>query len=203
MPHALKGFQKYKGRLHPELKPKFQELKFSQKPKTLFITCADSRILPNHITQTGPGDLFTVRNAGNTINAKDALTGPCANIASVEYGISILKIEEIVICGHAQCGAIDAALNQVPNVNTELGRYLTQFEHLKEAQRRGEITDLKSATIYNVKKQIENLLTYDFIVKRIESHELVISGWYYDFAQGEVEIVESIGELQGELVDAV
>ena len=203
MPHALKGFQKYQGNMHSELKSKFQELKFSQKPKTLFITCADSRILPNHITQTGPGDLFTVRNAGNTINAKDALTGPCANIASVEYGISILKIQEIVICGHAQCGAIDAALNQTPNLNTELGKYLTLFEYLKVAQRKGKITDLKSAIIFNIKKQIDNLMTYDFIIKKIESHKLIISGWYYDFAQGEIEIVKTIGELQEEVGNAI
>lgn len=197
--YALKGFSAFKDQTYPELASKYKELKLTQKPKTLFITCSDSRILPNHITNTGPGDLFCIRNAGNFIASKEELTGPDSNVATIEYGVNILAVKEIVVCGHARCGAVDAGINQDVDTNTELGKYLTQFKDIKSLFKQGEISDLKEAIVVNVKKQIRNLMSYDFIAEKVNKGELLLSGWYYDFEVGDVEVVHSEGKLNGEI----
>ena len=108
MKHIIKGvldFQKY---AFPERQALFNSLADTQNPEVLFITCSDSRIDPNLVTQTHPGDLFICRNAGNVVPPHSTSTGSMT--ASIEYAVAVLGVKHIIICGHTNCGAMKGAL---------------------------------------------------------------------------------------------
>jgi carbonic anhydrase len=165
-----------------------------QKPIALFITCSDSRVNPNLITQTEPGDLFLVRNAGNIVPPYGA---PGGEAATIEYSLEVLGIRDIVICGHSQCGAIQAlvaadALSGLPAVSA--------WCHHAEATRRivrhkycdltlPELTAI--AAQENVLVQINHLSTHPCVAARLAGGELRVFGWYYDIAAGQVLQYES------------
>ncbi len=169
----------------------FQGLKEGQKPHTFYVGCSDSRVVPNLITKTLPGELFVVRNIANVVPPADRNEGTLKCTASIlEYAVKYLEVKNIVICGHSNCGGLKALfypkekLEKLPMVN----RWLDLIKDLKEkvddiediALREWEIEQL------NVVRQIENLLTYDFVKERFESGELKIYGWYYIIESGEV-----------------
>lgn len=195
--YALKGLHAFKCQTYPKFADKFKKLKFSQSPKTLFITCSDSRILPHHLTNTGPGELFCIRNAGNFIQHQDKLISANSDVATVQYAVEILEVKEIVVCGHARCGAVDAGIKEGLNLQGELAKYLEQFSELKDRYQNGDISDLKGAVIANVVQQMENLMSHDFIQKKIVSQKLALSGWYYEFETGEVEVIAQNDPLKG------
>ena len=160
-----------------------------QKPIALFITCADSRVHPNLITQTEPGDLFLLRNAGNLVPPHGAGGGEAATI---EYSVEVLGIRDIVICGHSQCGAIKALLE-----GTQLSHlpYVRDWCHHAEAARRivgqkhGDLPPAELAAVAtqaNVLVQITHLKTHPCVAARLASRELRVHGWYYDIGTGEV-----------------
>ena len=109
MEKLLKGLKKFQDEVYPEHKDRFEALAQSQDPDVLFITCSDSRIDPNLITQSEPGELFICRNAGNIVPPHSHETGGMT--ASIEYAVSVLKVRHIIICGHSSCGAMKAAMN--------------------------------------------------------------------------------------------
>jgi carbonic anhydrase len=160
-----------------------------QKPIALFITCADSRIHPNLITQTEPGDLFLIRNAGNIVPPHGAGGGEAATI---EYSIEVLGIRNIVICGHSQCGAIQAMLDggnmaHLPYVkdwcrHAEATRRIVEQKH--GSLGRAELA--VAAAKENVLVQMNHLDTHPSVAARLAMGELRIHGWYYDIGAGEV-----------------
>jgi len=160
-----------------------------QKPIALFITCSDSRVHPNLITQTDPGDLFLLRNAGNLVPPHGAGGGEAATI---EYSVEVLGIRDIVICGHSQCGAIKALLD---------GALVSHLPYVRDWCRHAEAAkrivvqkhrDLPPAelaavaTQANVLVQINHLNTHPCVAARLSSQELRVHGWYYDIGTGEV-----------------
>jgi carbonic anhydrase len=160
-----------------------------QKPIALFITCADSRVHPNLITQTEPGDLFLLRNAGNLVPPHGAGGGEAATI---EYSVEVLGIRDIVICGHSQCGAIKALLE-----GTQLSHlpYVKDWCHHAEAakrivqQKRLDLPPAELAAVAtqaNVLVQIAHINTHPCVAARLASKELRVHGWYYDIGTGEV-----------------
>ena len=108
MKKLLQGIEQFRDRVYPKYKVAFKSLEHSQKPLALFITCADSRVDPSLLMQTDPGDLFICRNAGNLV---PPYMEDGAVEATVEYAVDGLKIRDIVVCGHSDCGAMKAALN--------------------------------------------------------------------------------------------
>lgn len=168
----------------------FERLAGGQEPTALFFTCSDSRVNPNLVTQTEPGDIFVVRNAGNIIPPAPEMGG---EIATIEFAVNSLKIRDIIICGHSDCGAMKGVLNPAA-----LGNDLKALKAwLGHARHTGEImktryTHLKgkallSATVgENVLVQVENLKTHPFIQKALDAGELSIHGWVYKFETGEV-----------------
>lgn len=191
--NAIFSDQYYK--LHQK---KFLDLaKNGQHPKTLYIGCSDSRVLPNLITQSGPGDLFVVRNIGNFVAPFSPDDDFHATASAIEYAISILKVENIIVCGHTHCGAIEAlfdkeSLNDPELIHTK--KWLT----LGDAPRAQALLALgtKASTSalcrltekLSVISQIDNLLTYPSVKKRVENGELLIHGWMYDITTLEVLI---------------
>ncbi len=173
----------------------FQELaEKGQAPKTLFISCSDSRVVPNLITYTKPGDLFVTRNIGNFIPPYDPEMPNCATAAVIEYALVHLKVETIIICGHSHCGACEALYHEIPDNDEEhnLRRWMRHGEEAKEQALAlmgdGDKEDLLRATEkFNVIDQLTHLLTYPAVKKRVHNHELHVMGWYYHVESGDLE----------------
>jgi carbonic anhydrase len=170
-----------------------------QHPETLFITCSDSRVVPNLITSTEPGELFIVRNVGNIV---PDVTLPGGTAAAIEYAVEYLCVENVIICGHTDCGAIEAALKpemleRMPLVK----KWLAQTERLRAivAERYGHLEGPEKfvATVEeNVLVQLENLRAFPFVAKRMEKGELKISGWVFQIATGDVfEYDPAVGQF--------
>ncbi len=176
------GVHRYLTDVHPDKQPLFDSLATGQSPSVMFITCADSRIDPSLITQTEPGDLFVARNAGNIIPASDADLSAEGTVASVEYAVSALQVSHIVVCGHADCGAVKAAMNPVSA--SEMAQVSAWIDHADT----GGHSDLSAAIEANVMAQLRNLMSYDFVSDAVETGTLTLAGWVYDIATGMVRV---------------
>lgn len=173
---------------HQEL---FEQLSQGQKPRVLFITCSDSRIDPNLITQSEMGELFVIRNAGNIIPPYGAANG--GEGAAVEYAIQALGIEQVVVCGHSHCGAMKGLLH-LNQLQADMPLVYDWLKHA-EATRRLVLDNyhslddaqlLEIAVAENVLTQIENLKTYPVIHSRLYQRKLRIYGWIYLIETGEI-----------------
>jgi carbonic anhydrase len=168
-----------------------EQLSHEQKPRVLFITCSDSRIVPNLITQTDVGELFVIRNAGNIIPPYGAANG--GEGATVEYAVHALGIEHIIVCGHSHCGAMKG-LMQLDRLQQEMPLVCNWLQHT-EAMRRLVLENyplyegeelLEILIAENVLTQIENLRTYPTIHSRLYRGQIKIYGWVYHIETGEV-----------------
>ncbi len=168
----------------------FRKLAKNQSPRVLFITCADSRVVPSLITQTRPGELFVERNPGNIvpIYSRNA-TGVAA---SVEYAVDVLKVEHVVVCGHSDCGAVKGILHPeklaaVPAVRRWL-IYGNRSRQMLMRRGRGlpEHRQLELLTQLNVVVQIEHLKTHPSVARRLRQRKLELHGWVYDIREGEI-----------------
>jgi carbonic anhydrase len=185
--HGLHQFQANIFRSQREL---FERLAKGQNPETLFITCSDSRINPNLITQTQPGDLFILRNAGNIIPAYGAANG--GEGATIEFAVAGLGVQDIIVCGHSHCGAMKGllqpdALRDMPT----MANWLLHAEATRRIMREkyGERTgaeQLTTAVEENVLVQIENLRTHPTVAAGIVRGRLKLHAWVYKIETGEV-----------------
>jgi len=170
----------------------YATLKDGQKPHTFLITCADSRLCPQEITQTQAGEIFVIRNAGNLIPAYDP-NNPTNEALTLEYGISVLEIPEIVVSGHASCGAMGGLkdldhVQSLPLVHKALDNY--KNAHASEIEGK----DLDQLISWNVDNQLRNLFSYPFVQEGLKSGKLKVYGTVYDFVNGEVTYKSSLSE---------
>lgn len=168
----------------------FQELAKGQSPETLFITCSDSRIDPGLLTQTQPGDLFILRNAGNIVPPFGALQG--GEAATIEFAVSGLGVKDIIVCGHSHCGAMKALLEpELAASMPSLAHWLANVEATRRIVRDNyshlEGEDLLTATVEeNVLVQLENLRTLPAVASRLVRGDLHLHGWLYEIESGDV-----------------
>lgn len=186
------GNRKYQENYVKENNQKLTELsEKGQKPQALFIGCVDSRMLPNLITDTGPGDMLVVRNVGNFVTPYSEDQAEHSVSSALEFAVKVLEVEEIIVCGHTQCGAIYTIYTELDShAFSALSQWLSQGKVLKNRiedlnltfQSKDEM--LRMAERESVKIQIENLLSYDFVRERIEANRLKLHGWIYDIQTG-------------------
>ncbi|WP_447971007.1 carbonic anhydrase [Nitrospira sp. M1] len=204
MQKLLDGLRIFQRQVFQEKQELFQTLSRQQEPRALFITCSDSRVDPTLLTQTQPGDLFILRTAGNLIPTYGAAIG--GSTATVEYALSVLNIQDVIVCGHTDCGAMKALLHPknletLPAVKVWLQQAETtqrimtdHFQHLS-----GD--ELFEATIKeNVVVQLDHLRTHPSVATKLKKNMLRLHGWVYSIEAGTVwtydfEIKEFI-ELQ-------
>jgi carbonic anhydrase len=193
MDKLFKGIAKFRQDDFESHKELFQSLRRMQKPHTLFIGCADSRVVPDLITRTMPGELFTVRNIANIVPPFRHTEEYAGTTSSIEYAVLALEVENIVVCGHSNCGGC-AAMNQpaeklthLPNVRRWLeiskevrGRVDRQMD-VECAEKREWLTEQ-----INILVQMRNLLTYPYVKERYQLGSLNIYGWYYIIETGEI-----------------
>ena len=163
MQKLVKGVHKFQREIFGRKRDLFERLANGQAPEALFITCSDSRINPALITQTDPGDIFILRNAGNLVPTYDHLGGEAATI---EFAVSSrgLAVKDIVVCGHSGCGAMKALL-EPPEGFPAMDKWLEHAERTRQlvrekyTNRSGE--QLLTVTVQeNVLAQVENLRTH-------------------------------------------
>ncbi len=185
---GIHTFQKHIFRARHEL---FERLINGQNPQALFITCSDSRVMPDLITQAEPGDLFVLRNAGNLIPPHGAASDS-GEAATIEYAVKSLRVSDIIVCGHTLCGAMQALLN--PELLTDMPR---MRDWLKHAEGTREIIRTnyhcptpeaawKATVEENVLMQLENLRTHPAVAAALARSELKLHGWVYKLETGQV-----------------
>lgn len=186
---GLSEFQTNYFNTHQEL---FQQLSQGQTPDILLITCSDSRIDPNLITQTQPGELFIIRNIGNIVPSHGTLNS--SEGAGIEYAVAALDIKHIVVCGHSHCGSMKALL-QLNKLNEEMPLVYDWLKHHGESVRRllrdnypnsSEEELLKIAIQENVLTQIENLETYPVIRSKMHARQISLHAWVYEIETGKI-----------------
>lgn len=191
MRKLFKGVHQFQTSYFSSHREMFEQLSLGQHPRILFITCSDSRIDPNLITQTEPGELFIIRNVGNIIPPYSATTG--GEGAAIEYAIEALGIKHIIVCGHSHCGAIKGLLQlgnlteQMPLVYNWLKYAEATRRIIKENYQEYQGEELLNAAIEeNVITQIENLRTYPVIHSKLYSGQLDLHAWVYKIESGGV-----------------
>jgi carbonic anhydrase len=183
---------------HREL---FRGLKTEHKPHTLFITCSDSRVDPTMITGTLPGEVFIIRNIANLVPPYRENPEYMATTAAIEYAVLYLAVENIIVCGHSNCGGCAACLKDpsfldaMPHTQKWLSlahpvrdRVLKEFPECESEAREWVMEQA------NVVEQLKHLLAYPYIRDRVISGQLVLSGWHYIIETGEIFIYDQTGD---------
>ncbi len=173
-------------------------VKEGQKPKALFIGCSDSRVIPDLMLQTKPGDLFVLRNVGNFVPPFSPDDDFHATASGIEYAVSVLKVEEIIVCGHSYCGACAALYEKIED---ESLIHTKKWLSLGESAKKSAILSLGSdankedllrlTEKLSIINQIENLLTYPKVKERFQKGDLHIHGWYYHIENGKIEYYDA------------
>ncbi|HEX4308442.1 MAG TPA: carbonic anhydrase [Acidobacteriaceae bacterium] len=198
MKRLLQGYARFRRDVFPQMKDHFHLLADTQNPDILFITCADSRVVPNLIFQSEPGDLFISRVIGNIIPPFGQMAGGIS--ATIEYAVEVLHVRHIIVCGHSDCGAIKAALAassapagrpdvaRLPLTAKWLGYIESAWKYVPPGVSRDDPGTLDVALIRaNVVAQIENLKTHPEVARALAHNQLLVHGWYYDILTGSIE----------------
>ena len=205
MERLLRGLSKFQKEVFPRQKHLFQKLADRQNPRALFVTCADSRVVPQLITQAEPGDLFICRNAGNIVPPYGEMNGGVS--ATIEYAVMALEVRHVVVCGHSDCGAMRAVLNpdkvkHLPTVASwlrhgDLARRVVEekYANLDNGER------LDALIKENIVAQLHHLRTHPSVAARLVTGRIQVHGWHYYIETGRVEAFDAehdrFVELQG------
>lgn len=190
MQKLIDGLHLFQSQVFESQKALFEELAKGQKPEVLFVTCSDSRINPNLLTQTRPGDLFIVRNAGNIVPPYSAQSG--GEQATIEYGVAVLGVQHIVVCGHSLCGAMKAVaqnedLSSLPSVQHWLSHAQGTRQIMRDHYAHLKGDALLTATVEeNVLAQLEHLQTHPAVRSAARKGKLALHGWVYKMETGKV-----------------
>lgn len=192
MKELFDGAVKFKQDDFRHFKDLYQNLRSKQRPHTLFITCVDSRVDPNLITNSKPGDLYVVRNMGNLIPPYNNFGGYLSTTSAIEYALLVLKVKNIIICGHSNCGACAAIYNdkslyeKAPHIEQWLDLLSPIKNKVLSLKPRSKLKRMWLTEQLNIREQLENLLTYPFIQEKLERGRIKIYGWYYIIPSGEI-----------------
>jgi carbonic anhydrase len=191
MQRLIEGHQHFRAEVFPKRRNEFHLLAETQAPEWLFITCSDSRVLPDLVLGTGPGDLFITRNAGNVVPLTSHDVDGCT--ATIEYAVEVLKVKHAILCGHSDCGAMKAALDKkglqdLPKAERWLHHVEAAFAHrqpLNPAD--GDSAELASLIRGNVVAQLLSLHAQPSVAREVAAGQLTVHGWYYDILTGRIE----------------
>lgn len=190
MQRLIAGYKRFREQVLPRRRSLFHQLATEQHPRALLITCSDSRIVPDLLTQTDPGELFICRNAGNMVPSYGEVNGGVS--ATIEYAVLALNVENIIVCGHSDCGAMRGVLhpeklNEMPTVQSWLRNADSARRTLLENYpSMGEEQQLRTLTDENVVAQLDHLRTHPSVAARLGRGRIQLFGWVYDIEAGEI-----------------
>lgn len=193
MEKLFKGIARFRREDFESHRQLFKELGRKQQPHTLFIGCSDSRVVPELITRTRPGELFMIRNVANIVPPYRKTEDFAGTTSAIKYAVHVLDVEAIVVCGHSNCGGCAALhkspeeLQHIPNV----ARWLDASHEVKERVKKQVVEGTPEEQEWlteqiNILVQMRNLLTYPYIRERYEQGNIEIFGWYYIIETGEI-----------------
>jgi carbonic anhydrase len=189
-----KGHEAFKQVKFKQSKERFKKLvSEGQNPKALFIGCSDSRVMPAMITGSKPGDLFIVRNIGNFVAPYKPDADYHATASAIEYAVSILEVSDVIVCGHSDCGAIASLFKDIKQTaeNIHTIKWLELGAEAKKVALLAYKHDAKDVMLRYTEKmsvvyQLDNLLTYPAIKRRVAEGTLFLHGWHYDIEDGNI-----------------
>ncbi len=191
MKKLYEGIHKFQESYFKKKENFFHRLSKRQVPQTLFITCSDSRVDPNLVTQSNPGDIFIVRNVGNIVPPYEAIKDKNSVAAAIEFAVIGLKVKDIIVCGHSNCGAMQALykedkdFNSMPHLKDWLKIAMPVKDIVKTFYRKRHGEDrLRTTEKENILMQLGNIQTYPFVKQLLKDDRLYLHGWYYDIATG-------------------
>jgi carbonic anhydrase len=211
MRDLILGIVDFREQLLPQYRERFEKLGHEQKPDTFFITCSDSRVVPNLLVSTAPGNLFTMRNVGNLVppaTAEGISTGDVSEASAIEYSILELNVKNIIVCGHSHCGAMKAilgnkSLDGTPNLQKWLHLVKTAAFRL---QHEGPLDDgfepWDQLSQLNVLVQLEHLMTYSIVREQVAQGNVSLGGWWFQIASGDMYAYERTTR-RFELIDRI
>ncbi len=205
MDKLVKGFLKFRTEVFSKKKEFFTRLSENQAPRALFITCSDSRVDPTLLTQTDPGELFILRNAGNMVPPYGSMQG--GSTATIEYAMAVLKVPHIIVCGHTDCAVMKALLNpeevsDLPAFREWVGQAETTRRLMHE-----HYTDLTGndrlikTTQENVRSQLDHLRTHPSVALLLRKKQVDLHGWVYSISTGDVWVYDFEFEQFTSLLD--
>jgi carbonic anhydrase len=193
--HIVDGFLHFHHEVFPQQEELFKKLATAQSPRAMFITCADSRVAPELITQSSPGDLFVTRNVGNVVPPYGQMNGGVST--AIEYAVLALGVQHIIVCGHSDCGAMRAvlkpeSLEKMPTVkawlrHAEVARTVVE----DNCNCANESESMQVLTEENVISQLQHLRTHPSVASRMASGQLFIHGWIYSIETSEIRAYDA------------
>jgi carbonic anhydrase len=184
----LGGISQFQKEVYPEHQDLFESLAAAQRPEALFVTCADSRIDPCLLTQTKPGQLFICRVIGNIVPPHPDLIGGVS--ATIEYAVGVLRVPEVIICGHTDCGVMRGALQPQNFIDfPSVARWL-KYANVYQREESPSPEHLLSLSEKNVVTQLRNLATHPSVAARLADGSLTLHGWVYHIGSGTVTVYE-------------
>lgn len=194
MKKLIQGIVEFRKGLTKDKRELFAKLALGQRPDVLFIACSDSRVVPNLFASTDPGDLFVIRNIGNLIPPLSSEENSVPS--AIEFSVLTLNVSDIIICGHSECGAMQALSHGVENQSCpHLRSWLKYAEQSLKKVRNGFVIDPSLSepnqiSQVNVLEQMEHILSYPSVQDRLEKKQLRVHGWWFDIAQADVYCYE-------------
>lgn len=208
MKKLVKGILDFRQHVRPGYRETFARLALGQSPDTLFIACSDSRVAPNVFASTDPGDMFVIRNVGNLVppcgGSHGLSSADESEAAAIEFAISNLGVSHIIVCGHSECGAMQALVHGrdhvcTPNLKAWLRHGEAALSALENDESRTEsLSAHNRLSQLNVLQQIENLMSYPLIREKVNSGRLKIHGWWFNLAEAAVYCFD---ETQGKFAE--
>ncbi|HVX14414.1 MAG TPA: carbonic anhydrase [Pirellulales bacterium] len=195
MRKLLRGIVEFRENSLPQYAERFRELSSGQAPDALLITCSDSRVVPELLASTDPGDLFVVRNVGNMVppaTIDGSSTGDLSEASAIEFSVLVLNVRDIIVCGHSECGAMKAVVGPAPVGGTpNLHKWLhhctsAAFRLDQEGPLDRSLSVHDQLSQLNVLVQLEHLMSYSIVQERVKRGTLHLSGWWFDIATGEM-----------------
>ena len=195
MKKLIRGLVEFRNKVRPGVRETFARLALGQSPDALLVACSDSRVAPNLFASTEPGDLFVVRNVGNII-------APCgeggrsmsdeSEAAAIEFAACALNVADVIVCGHSDCGAMRALLEEkrdpaTPHLHAWLRHAQGALQQVRDGRRMsGELALHNHVSQINVLEQLKHLRTYPVVRDREAAGRLRLHGWWFDIAEAEV-----------------
>ncbi len=195
MKKLIRGIVEFRKNARPGYRETFARLALGQSPDALLIACSDSRVAPNVFASTEPGDLFVVRNVGNIV-------APCgkegrslsdeSEAAAIEFAAFALRVSDIIVCGHSECGAMrllqdDQQSEETPHLYAWLRHAEGALRQVREGARmKADLSIHNHLSQFNVLRQLEHLRTYPIVQERLKAGLLRLHAWWFDIAQADV-----------------
>lgn len=195
MKKLLRGIVDFHNNVRPRVRETFARLALGQSPDALLIACSDSRVAPNLFASTEPGDLFVIRNAGNIISpcgADGRSVSDESEAAAIEFSTLGLNVQDIIVCGHSECGAMrmlweDQKNVLAPHLHAWLRHAEGALREVREGKRlTGQIAPHNQVSQVNVLRQLDHLRTYPIVRERLQAGRLRLHAWWFDIAEAEV-----------------